>query len=385
MYDRLIRFIRNIYNTDEFIPLHEPRFIGNEKKYLEDCIDSTFVSSVGKYVDLFEETVASYCGAGYAVSCVNGTEALHLALRLCGVKDGDEVISQPLTFIATINAITYAGAKPVFLDVDNETLGLSPQSLKDFLGEFGRMGDDGFCYNRKSGNRISACVPMHTFGHPVRLDELNRVCREHNITIVEDAAESLGSRYKGRHTGSFGKTGILSFNGNKTITTGGGGMILSSDEELVAEARHLTTQAKISHPWEYEHDRIGYNFRMPNINAALGCSQMENLDLFIQKKRILAGEYLEFFKTEDISFFTEPQGCASNYWLNTVLLENKLERDRLLSYLNKNNIMTRPAWQLINTLDMYKQCQAYGLKNAESLSQRIVNLPSSVPEEWIRS
>jgi aminotransferase in exopolysaccharide biosynthesis len=378
MYNDIIRFIRNIYQTEDFIPLHEPRFIGNEKKYLEECIDSTFVSSVGKFVDRFEEITAEYTGAKKAVVCVNGTEALHMALMLSGVNQGDEVITQPLTFIATVNAISYTGAKPVFVDVDLETMGLSPASLKNFLEEYGEMRNNGFCYNKKTNNKISACIPMHTFGHPCKIDEIAIICEKYNIALIEDAAESIGSKYKGKHTGTFGKFGILSYNGNKIITTGGGGMILTNDELLGKLAKHLTTQAKIPHLWEYAHDHIGYNYRMPNLNAALGVAQMENLDKYIKIKRDLALSYKTFFTKNNISFFSEPENAFSNYWLNAIILKDKVERDAFLEYTNNNKVMTRPAWRLMYKLPMFKDCLTYEIKNSEWLEDRLVNIPSSV-------
>jgi perosamine synthetase len=375
----IVSYIRNLYlESEAFIPLHEPRFIGNEKKYLAECIDSTFVSSVGKFVDKFEEMTAAYTGVKKAVVCVNGTEALHMALLLAGVQRDDEVITQPLTFIATANAISYSGASPVFVDVDKDTLGLSPASLSAFLEEFSEIRQDGACYNKHSGRKISACVPVHIFGHPCRIDEIVAICNRYNISVVEDAAESIGTLYKGKHTGTFGKLAILSYNGNKTITTGGGGMILTDDEALGKMAKHLTTQAKVPHPWEYVHDHIGYNHRMPNINAAMGVAQMESLDYFLQKKRELAADYKTFFDSIGLSFFTEPKHARSNYWLNLVILENRAERDRFLDYTNKEKVMTRPAWRLMNHLPMFINCQAYKLENAQWLEDRIVNIPSSV-------
>jgi perosamine synthetase len=378
MFERIITFIRQIYKTESFIPLHEPRFIGNEKKYINECIDTTYVSSVGSFVNRFEEKMASYTGSKHAIVCVNGTEALHLALILAGVKPGDEVATQPLTFIATANAISYTGAKPLFIDIDKETLGFSPAKFRFFLEEFGDVRNDGFCYNKKSGCRIMACVPMHTFGHPVKMNELKTVCDKFNIQIIEDAAESIGSKYHGTHTGTIGKIGIQSFNGNKTITTGGGGMLLTENDDLAKLAKHLTTQAKVPHPWEFVHDQIGYNYRMPNINAALGCAQLESLDFFIRQKRLLAKMYFDFFRNEDIHFFTEPEDCESNYWLNVLIFDGKKERDSFLEYSNANNVMTRPAWCLMNKLIMYQKAQAEDLSNAEWMSDRIVNIPSSV-------
>lgn len=378
MYSNIVRFIRDVYKTEEFIPLHEPRFIGNEKQYLNECIDSTFVSSVGKFVDKFEALTAEYTGSKYAVVCVNGTEALHLSLKLAGVNAGDEVITQPLTFIATANAISYTGAVPVFVDVDKDTMGLSPVALENFLEEFGVIRNDGFCYNKSTGRRISACVPMHTFGHPVKIDELVKICNTYNIKLIEDAAESLGSKYNNKHTGTFGFIGTLSYNGNKTITTGGGGMILTNDEATAKLAKHLTTQAKVPHPWAFVHDHIGYNYRLPNINAALGCAQMEQIHFFISQKRKLASMYSDFFKSTDIQFFVEPNGGESNYWLNAVVLNDIKERDQFLAYTNENKVMTRPIWQLMNRLEMFKACQAGSLVNSEWLADRVVNIPSSV-------
>ncbi len=378
MYSDIIRFIRELYGTNGFIPLHEPRFIGNEKKYLNECIDSSYVSSVGKFVDLFEQKIAGYTGARNAVVCVNGTAALHMALMLCGVKQGDEVLTQPLTFIATANAISYTGAQLVFLDVDLDTMGLSPVSVRQFLEEYGDLRNDGFCYNKKTGRRISACIPMHTFGHPVKIEELVKVCNKYNIPVVEDAAESLGSTYKGKHTGTFGKMGILSFNGNKIITTGGGGMILTNDEELGRRAKHLTTQAKIPHPWEYAHDYIGYNYRMPNINAALGLAQLEDIEVFLNSKREVANKYRNFFNSISVEFVSEPEHAFSNYWLNCIILSDKTERDKFLELSNKNKVTTRPAWRLMNELKMFKNFQAFNLINSTALSDRLANIPSSV-------
>lgn len=377
-YQFIINKIREIFNKPEGpIYLHEPLFIGNEKKYLEECIDSTYVSSVGKFVDLFEEKIAEYTGAKNAVVCVSGTNALHIALILSGVKQHDEVITQPLTFIATANAISYCGAIPVFVDVDRDTMGLSPNSLETFLSNETEMKEDG-CYNKTTGNRIKACVPMHTFGHPCRIDEIALICNKYKIELIEDAAESLGSYYKGHHTGTFGKIGVLSFNGNKSITTGGGGMMLFNDENLAREAKHLTTQAKVPHPWEFVHDEIGYNYRMPNINAALGVAQLENLNLYIEKKRLLANVYNEFFRNTNISFFHEPEHCISNYWLNLIIFESAAERNLFLTQSNSQGIMTRPVWELMNRLPMFEKCQCGDLSNSEWLADRVVNIPSSV-------
>lgn len=377
MYSEVVSFVRKLYGTEDFIPLHAPVFGGNEKKYLNDCIDTTFVSSVGKFVDRFEEMVAAYTGAKKAVVCVNGTNALHMAMLLTGVERDDEVITQALTFIATCNAISYIGAHPVFLDVDRDTMGLSPSAVEDWLLENAEIRNQ-VCYNKHTGRRIKACIPMHTFGHPVHLDELAEVCNRYHITLLEDAAESLGSFYKGKHTGTFGIVGAISFNGNKTITTGGGGMLLFNDEALGKYAKHLTTQAKVPHRWEFVHDHIGYNYRMPNINAALGCAQMEQLDDFLKNKRETAEHYKRFFHTyPDIEFFTEPEDCKSNYWLNAVVLKDKQAQLDFLQYTNDNGIMTRPVWELMNCLPMFKGCITDDLENTKWFADRVVNIPSS--------
>lgn len=378
MYSQVTDFVHQLFGTEETVPLHAPLFIGNEKKYLNECIDTTFVSSVGKFVDRFEEEVAAYTGAKRAVVCVSGTNALHMAMMLVGVEREDEVLTQALTFIATCNAISYIGAHPVFIDVDMETLGLSPNAVKAWLEKNAEL-KNGICYNKRTGRRVKACVPMHTFGHPVKIDELVQICNEWHIELVEDAAESIGSLYKGKHTGTFGKVGAISFNGNKTITTGGGGMLLFQDEELGKLAKHLTTQAKVPHRWAFVHDHIGYNYRMPNINAALGCAQLENLERYVENKRETAKMYADFFKNvPDITFFTEPENCRSNYWLNVVMLKDKAAQQEFLEYTNDHGIMTRPVWELMNRLEMFKHCENDGLKNTEWLADRIVNIPSSV-------
>ncbi|TLD41234.1 MAG: LegC family aminotransferase [Candidatus Jettenia ecosi] len=377
IFKEIAAFIRKTFNQPEgFIALHEPRFTGNEKKYLAECIDTTFVSSVGKFVDRFEEMIAAYTGVSKAVACVNGTNALHLALLLIGVEREDEVITQSLTFIAIANAISYRGAYPVFLDVDCETMGLSPAAVEEWLMKNAEMRGDQ-CYNKQTGRRIKACVPMHTFGHPVRLDELVALCHRYHIELVEDAAESLGSFYKERHTGTFGKVGALSFNGNKTITTGGGGMLLCNDLALAKHAKHLTTQAKLPHAWEFVHDHIGYNYRMPNINAALGCAQMERLKEIIENKRELAHLYAKFFHQIGVQIFIEPQNCRSNYWLNVLILKNKNERDVFLNLTNNEEVMTRPVWCPIHKLPMFATCQTDHLTNTQWFEERVVNIPSS--------
>ena len=377
-YEKITDFIHQLFGTEETVPLHAPLFIGNEKKYLEECIDTTFVSSVGKFVDRFEADMAAYTGAKKAVVCVSGTNALHMALMLVGVERDDEVLTQALTFIATCNAVSYIGAHPVFIDVDRDTLGLSPRAVKDWLVKNAELRN-GACYNKRTGRRVKACVPMHTFGHPVKIDELLTVCDEWHIELVEDAAESIGSLYKGRHTGTFGKVGAISFNGNKTITTGGGGMLLFQDEELGKLAKHLTTQAKVPHRWAFVHDHIGYNYRMPNINAALGCAQLENIERYVENKRETAAIYADFFKDiPDITFFTEPEDCRSNYWLNVVMLKDKAAQQEFLEYTNDHGVMTRPVWELMNRLEMFKRCETDGLENTRWLADRIVNIPSSV-------
>jgi len=376
-FSDLINFIRQEFQTDGFLPLHEPVFFGNEKKYLNECIDSTFVSSVGKFVDRFEVMMAEYTGAKYAIATVNGTAALHIALQLVGVDDNSEVITQPLSFIATCNAISYCGAKPVFVDVDRDTMGLSPVNLSSFLKEQTGQKNDG-CYNKITGKKIAAVVPMHTFGHPCRIDEIASICSQYNIALVEDAAESLGSYYKGQHTGTFGQISAFSFNGNKAITTGGGGMIITDDEVLAKRAKHKTTTAKVPHPYEFIHDEVGYNYRLPNINAALGCAQMETLDEILNNKRELALAYEKFFADKDINFVKEPENAKANYWLNAVILQNRKTRDEFLKVTNDAGTMTRPIWQLMNRLEMFASCQLGDLTNAYWLEDRVVNIPSGV-------
>ena len=377
MFEKTSQFIQEAYNTKEFLPLHEPVFFGNEKKYLNECIDSTFVSSVGKFVDQFEQMVAEYTSAKYAIATVNGTAALHIALKLVGTDENCEVITQPLTFIATCNAISYCNAKPIFVDVDKETMGLSPKELKAFL-EQETIQKDGVCYNKTTDKKITAVVPMHTFGHPCKIDEIAVICDEYNIVLVEDAAESLGSYYKDQHTGTFGKIAAFSFNGNKTITTGGGGMIITDDEALAKHAKHLSTTAKVPHSYAYIHDEIGYNYRLPNLNAALGCAQMEILDTILKNKRELADQYIDFFAKQNIDFITELEDTKVNYWLNAVILKDKEQRDIFLKETNDNAIMTRPIWALMNKLEMFKTCQCSDLSNALWLEERVVNIPSGV-------
>lgn len=377
MFNALVQFIREQFRSDDFIPLHAPVFAGHERDYVADTIESTFVSSVGAFVDRFEKDMAAYTSSPRAVATVNGTAALHIALKLAGVLPGELVVTQPLTFVATCNAIAYCSAEPLFIDVDRHTLGLSPTALDAWLTEHAEVGDDGRCRTRADGIVIRACVPMHTFGHPVDLDGLVDVCSRWQIVLVEDAAESLGSFYKGRHTGTFGALGTLSFNGNKIITTGGGGMILAN-EDLGTHAKHLTTTAKKPHPYEYVHDEVGYNYRLPNLNAALGCAQLEQLEAFIASKRGLAARYAAYLQGSDLQFFNEPADCRSNYWLNAVICEDREHRDALLKSTNDMGVMTRPIWALMNHLPIYAHCRKGELTNAEWLEARVVNLPSSV-------
>ncbi|QKF61905.1 LegC family aminotransferase [Campylobacter curvus] len=375
-FNEILDFIKQTFGKDK-VPLHEPKFIGNEKKYLTDCIDSGFVSSVGKYVNEFESKFAKIVNSKFAVATSNATSALHVALKLGGVGLNDEVITQPLTFIATCNAISYLNAKPIFIDVDLDTLGLSPTSLQNFLDKNCEIAD-GFCINKTSGKIVKACLPMHTFGLPCRISEIKEICDTWHINLIEDAAESLGSYYKGKHTGTFGKLGAFSFNGNKIVTSGGGGVIVTDDEALAKRAKHITTTAKMPHPYEYVHDEIGFNYRMPNLNAALLIAQLENLEIFLKSKRELSQIYSEFFaKFDDIKFINEPSNSHSNFWLNAILLENKDKRDEFLKLSNENGVCTRPIWRLMSELDMFKDCQKDELKNAKFLSDRIVNIPSS--------
>ncbi|MCT4665382.1 MAG: LegC family aminotransferase [Flavobacteriales bacterium] len=377
-HQRTIEFIKETFSTQEFIPLHAPTFGGNEKKYLNECIDSTFVSSVGKFVDQFEQAVADYTGAKQAVVCVNGTNALQIAMIALGVEQDDEVITQALTFIATANAISYLKAAPIFIDVDKETMGLSPKALSDFLDKNADV-KNGQCYNKVTGKRIKACIPMHTFGFSCKIDEIAEICNKYCIELIEDSAESLGTFYKGKSLGTFGKIGAISFNGNKIMTTGGGGILITDDENLAKRIKHLTTQAKVPHPWEYTHDAVGYNFRMPNLNAALGLAQLEQLPSFLKKKRTLTEKYRSFFEQDDqIHFKQESENETANYWLNTVILPNRKERDQFLEETNKNGVMTRPIWTLMNKMPMFENCQKDDLTNSQWLEDRVVNIPSSV-------
>lgn len=376
-FEATISLVRDIYGPG-YIPLHRPVFVGNERQYLLDCIDSNFVSSVGAKVTEFEQQIADFTGAKFAIATVNGTAALHVALLLAGVNQGDEVISQALTFVATCNAISYSGATPIFIDVDLDTMGLSPVALQQFLVRNAEKRN-GFVWNKATGRRIRACVPMHTFGLPCRIKEILDICMEWGIVLVEDAAESLGSCIGNQHTGTFGTLGTLSFNGNKIITTGGGGMIITNDEFLAKRAKHITTTAKIPHPYEFIHDEIGYNYRLPNLNAALGCAQMENLSSILKAKNNIKQRYHSFFESIGIQMATPLSGYTSNNWLNAIILNNKVDRDSFLKYTNEHGVMTRPIWRLMSDLEMFQSCQHDGLENSRWLEARIVNIPSSVP------
>jgi aminotransferase in exopolysaccharide biosynthesis len=369
--------VKSIYGND-YIPLHRPVFEGNECKYLVDCIDSNFVSSVGLKVEEFERQIAEYTGSKYAIATVNGTSALHAALLVAGVRPGDEVISQALNFVATCNAISYAGGKPLFIDVDKSTMGLSPLALKIFLEENAEKKKNG-TFNKLTGKRISTCIPMHTFGFPCRISEIAEICAAWDIVLIEDVAESLGSYVGSHHTGTFGLMATLSFNGNKVITTGGGGMIITNDAELAKRAKYITTTAKVSHPYEFVHDEIGYNYRMPNLNAALGCAQMERLGDFLTIKAQLADQWDIFFNKRGVDFVKVVDGSTANHWLSAIVLDSREDSDEFLKLTNNNNVMTRPIWTLMSKLPMFKDCQSDGLKNSLWLEDRVVNIPSSVP------
>jgi len=374
--EKIVTFIKDQFPGKEFIPLHVPYFGGNEKKYVLDTIDSTFVSSIGAYVDKFEELICQITGSRHAVAIVNGTNAIHLAMIVCGTKQNDEVLTQALTFIATCNAISYIGAKPVFIDVDKDTMGMSPSALSNFLEKNAEKRSDGFTYNKNTGRRISTCLPMHTFGVPLRIDKIAAICSSWNIVLVEDSAESLGSTFNGKHTGTIGKAGAFSFNWNKTVTCGGGGVLITNDGELAKKAKHLSNQAKATHQWEFYHDETGYNYRMPNLNAALACAQLEQLFLFLENKRELAHRYQAFFTEIGIPVQQEMPDSQANYWLNAIILSDFEERNAFLEFTNANGVMTRPIWQLMNSLPMFGECQHDGLQNSSWLVDRVVNIPS---------
>ena len=380
MIDKTISFVKSLYPGKEFIPLHEPVFLGNEKKYLNDCIDSTFVSSVGKYVDEVEQRFAEFVGSQYAVAVVNGTSALHLSLVLADVQLDDEVITQPLTFVATCNAIRYQHAHPVFVDVSMDNLGLSADSLSNFLKNKTQQRD-GRCINTETGRVIKACVPMHTFGHPAEIECIAKLCEEYNIVLIEDAAEGVGSYSNCVHVGNSGSMAAYSFNGNKTITSGGGGIITTNDEHLAKRAKYLSTTAKAPHAYKFYHTELGYNYRMPNINAALLLAQLEQLEQILAKKRDLAAAYNQFFEgVEGLQFVREPSGSTSNYWLNALLLRDKEQRDLFLEQTNAQGVMTRPIWDLMTDLPEFKDCQKESISNSIYLSERIVNIPSGIAD-----
>ena len=373
-----ISMVREVFQTEEFIPLHAPRFSGREKELVLETLDSTFVSSIGEFVCQFERELTQYTGAGFGVATSSGTAALHTALIVAQVVQNDEVITTPLTFVATCNAITYCGASPVFVDVDHDTLGLCPVALEGFLRECADVGDDGLCRNRLSGKIIRACLPVHNLGHPAKVEQISLICSQYNIALIEDAAESLGSWQNGIHTGRTGRLGVFSFNGNKIITTGGGGALITDDESLALRAKYLTTTAKRSHPWLFQHDEVGFNYRLPNLNAALGCAQLEQLEKFVSAKRWLTLRYEEFFSHwPEVSLFAEPSGARSNYWLNAILLQDREARDRFLDRTNKSGVMTRPMWTPMHTLPMYRDCYRSSLSTAISIEERLVNIPSS--------
>ena len=378
---QFIEFVRKLYKTTDFIPLHAPKFGGSEKDYLLETLESTFVSSIGRFVNKFEKHLAAYTGARFVVATNTGTAALHTALHLVGVRAGDEVITVPLTFVATCNAIRYCGGEPVFVDIERETLGLCPKSLAEFLEKNSEIGDDGLCQNRTTGRVIRVCVPVHNLGHPANIEKIVKICDHYNIAVVEDAAESLGSLLNDVHTGRTGRMGVLSFNGNKIITTGGGGALITDDRNLAQKAKHYSTTAKQSHPWLFLHDDVGFNYRLPNINAALGCGQIEQLGKYVEIKRQLAFKYQEWFSDiPGVEFLCEPTNAYSNYWLNSILLPNRSERDLFLESTNAAGIMTRPMWTPMHTLPMYENCQRTNLATAEEIEARLVNIPSSVIE-----
>ncbi len=379
MFKKVCKLIRDtVCVPSGRVPLHEPSFSGNEKKYLNECIDSTYVSSIGKFVDDVEKKICEFTGSRFAIATSNGTSALHVALLVSGVSRDDEVITQPLTFVATCNAISYCGAEPVFVDVDKETMGLSPAALSNFLENNARIVD-GLCVNKITGKFIKACVPMHTFGHPCRIKEIQRICKKWNIILVEDAAESLGSKYEGSHTGTFGNAGIFSFNGNKIVTAGGGGCIVTNDEKVAFKAKHITTTAKVPNTMgEFYHDQIGYNYRMPNVNAAILTAQLENIELLVKKKRSLADAYLRNLKNVDVHLVLEPEKCLSNYWLNTIFLKSKSQKNEFLKFARNDGIEARPCWTLMNRMKIYQGCLSDKTPNSDWLSDRLVNIPSSV-------
>ena len=377
MFEDFISFVRDLYGTNDHIPLHEPRFIGNEKNYLLDTLDTTFVSSVGEYVNRFEQKISEYTGVKHAIATVNGTAALHISLKLAGVVEGVEVITQSLTFVAVSNAIHYCGGYPIYVDVDKSTMGLSHESLKNFLQENCEVRDDGYCWNKLTGRKIIACVVMHTFGFPSRIKDIKNCCDNFNLKLIEDSAESLGSFYNEKHTGWYGQVSSLSFNGNKIITTGGGGMILTNDENIAKKAKHITTTAKKEHKWNFDHDLVGFNYRLPNLNASLGLAQLECIEKFLDSKLKVAHAYIQWGKDNDTDFFEKFPDTKPNYWLNIIITKDKSERDLMLEETNKNDISTRPVWIPMHQLEINKRNAKSEMVNTEWLADRIVCVPSS--------
>lgn len=375
--ESFLTFIRSLYPGETPVPLHAPRFLGREKEYLSECIDSTYVSYVGHFVTDFEGHIKNLTGARHAIAIVNGTAAIQMTLAGMGLEPGDEVITQALTFAATGAGIRHAGGIPVFVDVETSTLGMSPPALESYLKK-NAINDSGRTIDRSTGRRIAAVMPMHTFGHLVHIVEIAKICEAFGIPLVEDAAEAIGSRMGDVHAGRFGFAAVLSFNGNKPVTTGGGGMILTDDDTLAGRIRHISTTAKRKHPWEFFHDEVGYNLRMPNVNAAIGCAQMEYFGQTLQNKRETAVRYAEFCSGAGIEFVKEPDGSRSNYWLNAIVLKSRAERDSFLEYSNENGVQTRPIWTLLTKLPPYADCPRDAVPQAEWLEDRIVNLPSSV-------
>jgi len=374
---KLISFIKKMVDSKESIFLHEPIFEGNEKKYLCDAIDSTFVSSVGPYVNKFEKMISKVTGAKYSVATINGTSALHAALLVAGANNETEIITQPLTFVATANAISYTGSKPIFIDVDKDTMGMSPHKLRKFLENNSKI-IKGKCINKKTEKQILACVPMHTFGFPCRIQEIKSICDEFNISLIEDSAEGLGSKIKNKSVGTFGLMGVFSFNGNKIITTGGGGVIITNNPIIYNKIKHITNTSKVLHKWEYVHDEIGFNYRMPNINAALGCAQLEKLDEKIQRKNKLSIIYKNYLKNSSIIFFEGIKNSKPNNWLMTIIFSSKEKKEKFLALSNESNVMTRPVWRLMNRLEMYNRCECDNINNSIWLSDRVVNIPSNL-------
>ena len=376
--DLVIPLIKKIYRNKKIIPLHVPIFSGNEKKYVSHAIDSTFVSTAGKNVELFEKKICKITNSKYAIATSSGTSAIHIALLVAGCEPNTHVITQSMSFVATSNAINYCNAEPIFVDIDHDTLGMSPKSLVDFLKNNCEIKKDGFCWNIKTKKKISACLPMHTYGFPLRIDEISKICKKYNISLIEDCAESLGSFYKKKHTGKFGRIGAISFNGNKIITTGGGGIIITDEKKLAIKARHLSTTSKIPHKWNFDHDNIGYNYRMPNLNASLGLAQLEQLKIFLINKKKIYSKYKKFLTKYNFQLLSPIKNAEPNYWLNILILKNRHERDKFLKISHKDKIYCRPTWKLLHTLKMFRNCQKDNLINSKNLEKKIICLPSSV-------